>query len=179
MVASQDLVLEHGLDAVTVDMICESVGVSARTFFNYFESKIDATLGIGLWQHDPAVEAVFVAGGPTGDLLTDCGELVRAMLDDPPISHDRIGLLMRLARDEPRLAARQLAMFEEHGVELTDLVRRRDGAPARTPQHALTADLIKLFTRTAYAYWDDGGRSGRPSDHLGAILTDLRRVVGH
>ena len=39
------LVLEHGIDTVTVDMICEAAGVSQRTFFNYFKTKDAAILG--------------------------------------------------------------------------------------------------------------------------------------
>ena len=33
------LFLEHGVDAVTVEQICEGAGISRRSFFNYFESK--------------------------------------------------------------------------------------------------------------------------------------------
>ena len=33
------LFLEHGVDAVTVEQICEGADISRRSFFNYFESK--------------------------------------------------------------------------------------------------------------------------------------------
>ena len=38
------LFLERGPAAVTVSDICEAAGVSARTFFNYFDAKEDALL---------------------------------------------------------------------------------------------------------------------------------------
>lgn len=44
--ATIKLVTEQGLDNTTIDMICELSGVSKRTFFNYFDSKEDAILGV-------------------------------------------------------------------------------------------------------------------------------------
>ena len=42
--AATAMFLERGVDAVTVEEICERVGISRRTFFNYFESK-DQVIG--------------------------------------------------------------------------------------------------------------------------------------
>lgn len=39
------LVQEHGLDHVTVEMICEMSHISQRTFFNYFKTKDEALIG--------------------------------------------------------------------------------------------------------------------------------------
>ena len=44
--AALQLVAEQGLDAVSVDDIAERADVSARTFFNYFPSKVDAVVGL-------------------------------------------------------------------------------------------------------------------------------------
>ncbi|MEO3860014.1 helix-turn-helix domain-containing protein [Acrocarpospora sp. B8E8] len=43
--AAVELVMEHGLTAVTVEAIADRAGVSRRTFFNYFATKEDAVLG--------------------------------------------------------------------------------------------------------------------------------------
>lgn len=44
--AAAELVLDRGLQNVTVDEIAEQAGVSQRTFFNYFPTKEDAVLGV-------------------------------------------------------------------------------------------------------------------------------------
>ncbi len=78
--AAQTLVLERGLDAVTVEDICAAVGVSPRTFFNYFPAKDDAVLGLEDFSVRPEVVASFVAGGPTGALLDDLEVVVADVL---------------------------------------------------------------------------------------------------
>ncbi|MFC6317870.1 TetR family transcriptional regulator [Corynebacterium gerontici] len=45
--AATQQVLERGFHEVTVDEICAPVGISRRTFFNYFNSKEEAVLGTG------------------------------------------------------------------------------------------------------------------------------------
>src|SRR3954465_1350191 len=80
--ATHRLVAEHGLDAVTVEAICEEAGVSARTFFNYFETKDDAVLGHTPWPLDSEAAGTFASGGPTGHLLADLQALVSAFLSD-------------------------------------------------------------------------------------------------
>lgn len=44
--AAIDLVLEHGLDGVTIEAIAERADVTPRTFFNHFADKVDAVLGL-------------------------------------------------------------------------------------------------------------------------------------
>lgn len=53
------LVSEFGYGEVTVDAICDRVGISQGTFFNYFPTKDAAIVGIGTF--DVQDEAIFAA----------------------------------------------------------------------------------------------------------------------
>src|ERR1700710_3115353 len=44
--AAVTLVLKNGIEHTTIDAICDAANVSGRTFFNYFDSKEDAILGL-------------------------------------------------------------------------------------------------------------------------------------
>ncbi|MGM7668464.1 TetR/AcrR family transcriptional regulator [Microbacterium sp. A93] len=52
--AAVDLAYEEGVQAVTVDRVCEAAMVSRSTFFNYFSSLDQAIFGSAL-EYDPAL----------------------------------------------------------------------------------------------------------------------------
>ena len=43
--AARRLIIANGLTGFTIEELCEEVGVSRRTFFNYFPSKESAIIG--------------------------------------------------------------------------------------------------------------------------------------
>ena len=55
--AAASLALQHGVEQTTVEAIAASAGVSPRTFFNYFQAKEDAILGL----REPVLEASLLA----------------------------------------------------------------------------------------------------------------------
>jgi len=177
--ATHRLVAEHGLDAVTVEAICDEAGVSTRTFFNYFETKDDAVLGHTPWPLESAAADVFVAGGPTGHLLDDMETLAGSFLRDPHLDHARMARAFELAAHEPRLIARHLAWLEKHKGQLGELVERRlgpdstsSGYSARTVSAALMFLVHATFLRTEASPADVPGR-----DHLSAVVAELRAIV--
>ena len=87
-----DLALEHGYDAVTVEMICDAALVSPSTFFNYFGSKDRAVLGPEPPPLDEQRLAAFAAG--RGDALSELMRLIVADWPDAPA--EREVLLKRL-----------------------------------------------------------------------------------
>lgn len=172
-------VLERGLDAVTVEDVCAAVGVSPRTFFNYFATKEDAVLGHALDDlRVPAhVRETFVAGGPTGDLLLDATEVLRAVADDPRITAEELDALMALVQREPRLLERHVYWIENQRVELQDLIVERESQhPSGTDARVTATVLMSLFRAAAIA-WIEDGRRGHPTDHLTHVVAQLRLLA--
>lgn len=124
------LTTEHGFAGFTVEELCAAVGVSRRTFFNYFESKENAVFGFAaIDSRQEALEAEFVA--QDGDLLDDFIALTIARFDlfnpleDAPA-------LFAVIEQEPRLlkaAFEQLAKNERRDGELI-VQRSGDGDDA-------------------------------------------------
>ncbi|WP_448629730.1 TetR/AcrR family transcriptional regulator [Cellulomonas soli] len=174
--AAHLLVARDGLDAVTVEAICEQAGVSTRTFFNYFATKDDAVLGHMPLPMGTAASEQFVAGGPTGHLAQDLELLLAQFFDEPPMGRDRMELALALARQEPRLLTKHLAWMERHRGELVDVISRRLGPDA--PYRAETvAGVVMCLMHATFTRWDaaDGQGSGR--EHLAAAMAELRSIV--
>ena len=177
--ATHRLVAEHGLDAVTVDAICEEAGVSVRTFFNYFETKDDAVLGHTPWPLESAAADVFAAGGPSGHLMPDLQALVASFLTDPPMGRQRLARALELAGKEPRLLARHLAWIEQHKGQLSVLVERRLGEdPAHSPE--IVGAMLLFLTHATFLRWDIDQQRGGSADvdeHLAAVVSELRSIL--
>lgn len=121
--AAVDLVLEHGYDDVTVDMICARAGVSQRTFFNHFRTKDAALIGPDAPTIDErAVRAFLVSSGP---LLVEAAQLIRidpgAASGDPELLARRI----RAVGTNAVLMARQMDRLAALEHELTEIIQLR------------------------------------------------------
>lgn len=157
--AAVRLYLEHGPDAVTVHGICESAGVSPRTFFNYFETKDDAVFD---WDHRLTHQlAIGVRERPADESPLDAlhrtvHEAIPALVADPGW-RDRGKLLRQHPELVPKLLHSNRRMEEAIACE----VAARTGAPAeaRYPRLLAAAGLAAL--RTAMRDWDpDSGAEG-------------------
>lgn len=123
---ARELSDERGLDGFTMDELAQSAGVSRRTLFNYVPGKLDAVLGPE-GPVDDALVSTFLSGGPTGALLADVKELVRASLAaDAPDPAD-LHAVRRLLRKDPRLMAAVHERFVDKSAMLAEAITAREG----------------------------------------------------
>jgi AcrR family transcriptional regulator len=140
--AALRLAMEHGLDGVTVEDIADEVGVSRRTFSNYFANKEDAVLHadrertrnlVALVDGRPADEPPWQA------LRAAVAELYR----DRPIPDPEWVAQLRLLRRHPSLLARQAS---------DQIALERDLAAVLSARgHGLDAELARLMAATFLA----------------------------
>ncbi len=181
--AAVDLVLEHGYDAVTVDMICARAGVSQRTFFNHFRTKDAALIGTDEPQVDERAARAFIVS--TGPLLVEAAQLIRvdpgAMAADPALLARRI----RAIGSNPALMARQLERISVLDRELTEIIglRLRTQYPAE-PEAALAEDarviasiLAGVMRYIGQSWAEQAERGEVPVVDPAAVREKLQRAV--
>lgn len=185
--AAVDLVLEHGYDGVTVDMICHEAGVSQRTFFNHFKTKDAALLGPDLPQVDErAARAFIVSDGP---LLAEAVGLVQVdparLPGDPALMARRI----RAISGHPVLMARQMERLGEIEGELREILELRmrqqairagadDAELAGIADEAeIVANLLAGVMRYVGLDWARRAEEGAPPPDPAELAETLGRVI--
>jgi AcrR family transcriptional regulator len=168
-----DLALEHGYDAVTVEMICDAALVSPSTFFNYFGSKERAVLGPEPAPLDEQRLAAFAAGH--GDALTELMELIVADWPDAPA--DREVLLARLDLTErtPALRAAHIARLDRASEQVERAALRRLGREGA----ADTTERAKMLVALSHAatHWMIGRLRVEPAIPWAALVSRAVAVL--
>ncbi|WP_067669232.1 TetR/AcrR family transcriptional regulator [Nocardia miyunensis] len=147
--AARRLVLERGLDATTVEDVAKAVGVSPRTFFNYYETKLDAVVGPVGEIGTPQARAQFVAGGPTGVLIEDLTRLFAAGFDADDEVLEDISQVSEIVRTEPRVLAGLVASGAKHESAAAELLSARVGDDFSPEFASLTTALMSTLTMRA------------------------------
>lgn len=169
--AALRLAMSGGLDNVTVEDIADEVGVSRRTFSNYFANKEDAVLHADRERTRRLIDLVRVRPAsekPWTALRRSAGQLYEQLTRPDPIWVAQL----RLLRRHPSLLARQAADQIELERELADVLLTRG---AEDPELArLMVATFLAATRTAGALWFDAAGE-RPLPELMDRLLDRVR----
>jgi AcrR family transcriptional regulator len=151
--------IAHGLHGFTIEQLCETVGVSRRTFFNHFASKEDVVLGIELHADVEAIES-YAAGGVVADDLDPLDSIVALAIDQfhrAGIDRADEVLVRGVFEREPALVARFLSATDVQLARITDAVRLRFGwdDPDDRRARLVTEAAAGLLKVTAETYFDD------------------------
>ncbi|GGF42059.1 TetR family transcriptional regulator [Marmoricola endophyticus] len=152
--AAVELVLADGLDGATIEAISERAEISARTFFNYFDSKDAAVLGVTPDEASEAEHGDVVAG------LRDLAEVdplravVRLAVTETGVLDQSDNTLHRrrkeLIRRHPDLVQSQFVRLmhrkERMVASVTELLRAGSAFPAA--ELSTYADLVLVLALT-------------------------------
>lgn len=153
--SARRLTAERGLAGFTIEELCESAGISRRTFFNYFSSKEEAVLGLPTRLDEGSIIERFLdnprrASGPDWTVLVDdLAELTVDRWDVLNLSRASVVDLIAALRREPRLIT---GMHEiNHHRERADieLVERREGLTAGHPVATSAVLVVGVLARAS------------------------------
>jgi AcrR family transcriptional regulator len=137
--AAVEIVTAEGLDGATIDMISERAEISPRTFFNYFDSKEDAILGIHEVGEVERAIAAGISASESDDVVT---AIVSTMLEivGPVAARAQLkAQRMLLIKDNPRLLSRQIHQFTQlnstMSAAVVEFLTQREAALPRDPEH--------------------------------------------
>jgi AcrR family transcriptional regulator len=164
---------KNGYDATTVEDIASAAGVSARTFFRYFESKIDLVIE----RKDPTADhkaghlGALLAARPAEEpplvaMQNMAQDALTASLAD---GGDVLLRQLRIVLATPSLRALALEHFNDHRSELTEAFATRMGLPVGDLAPRV---LAAVFSETLWVVVEEWVTLGADPDQLGPLLDD-------
>ncbi|ATL70635.1 TetR/AcrR family transcriptional regulator [Nocardia terpenica] len=164
--AARRLAVERGLDATTTEDIAKEVGVSPRTFFNYYDTKLAAIVGPVGEIGTPTARAEFVAGGPSGVLVDDLTTLYVSAYEPEDEVRESIQLIATIIKTEPRVLAAMIASGVVHETAMHELLCARIGADTPRQFTSVAVGIMSaLATRAAMSLADDPTRTLAQATH--------------
>lgn len=181
---ARELTAEHGFAGFTVEELCARVGVSRRTFFNYFATKLDAVFGHA--EDGIPADAIerFMNARPAGTvgisptLLTDLVSLAleQLRLDDEEIRGAQ-GFFAILHR-EPELLERMMKLGPERQAEFTALVAKREGVEPTHDGIALVLHILQFAAMRAIDRYLKSPEGPTLGEEFLAVMEQAQLLLG-
>ncbi|NQX16478.1 TetR family transcriptional regulator [Rathayibacter sp. VKM Ac-2857] len=155
---ARELTIRHGFSGFTVEELCEEVGISRRTFFNYFPSKEYAIVGRPEEGLDDDSVAEFLTRRPGVSLLEALVALGAVHFAAIGLNADSVREFVAVADREPKLLQALLDVGTQRDLLVADLVARREGLDPADPSVLLAVQTAGTVIRSAVgAYLDSDG----------------------
>jgi AcrR family transcriptional regulator len=148
--AAISLVVEKGLENVTIDEISHRADVSPRTFFNYFASKEAALLGESPELPVDGSVARFVDGQLGSSALEGLGELISTASEDSREDAETHTLRFALLRQYPQLFTLRMTAMRDFEEELAAVVAERLRHDEPNLDDEARSSKAKLITLVAF-----------------------------
>jgi AcrR family transcriptional regulator len=168
--AAWRLTIELGYEHARVEDIAAAAGVSARTFNNYFSTKEEALLSVGVDRGARMVAAL--RDRPDGEPLWEA--LAHAVSGQFAGTGEVPRAYARSVRFPPELSAAQRRLHAAIEVALTDAIADRTGTDAdRDLYPRLVAGVVVSATQTAFDHW----RTSESDAPFPDVLREVLRYV--
>ncbi len=156
------LVVERGPGGVTVDEICAEVGISPRTFFNYYPTKVAAAFDLLVADFTDEQRDAFLAS--RGNLLVDVCELLAASIE-LPTDYAQVKAVLK---EQPELGMDFWKQTVTRLRPLMELLQQRTG----DPKLARVVFTVTVATVSAAMARPDGDLD----DTRQRLLAEMRRI---
>ncbi len=171
---AQDLFLEHGYEATTVDQIAAAAGMSKRTFFRYFPSKDDLVIGKFDLFGDRMAEALDARpqDEPVWESMRRVFDITLDYVRDDQ-QRARNEAMDRIVQSTPRLTARYLEKLQRVQLLLIGRVAERLGQSPSDPRAAAIVGAAFACLQAARASWLDSDQSEPFEGYLDRVMGTL------
>jgi AcrR family transcriptional regulator len=153
--AARRLTAERGLSGYTVQELSDAVGISRRTFFNYFPSKEDAVLGLGMGADEALIAEFMAAGASTSGsaLIDDLAEFGIAHFTSVGLTRTEVEEFLAAIRREPSLLTTLLEFDQKQTQRFIEMVVSRDGGDDRDTAAVAVALMQTLMRLSGEEYF--------------------------
>lgn len=159
--AALRLVLERGIEHVTVEEISAAANVSARTFFNYFPSKEQAVIG-DVIAVDAERTSMIIASAPT--VLDGLREVALAVANDAMPEREQVLMRWQVMERHPVLLPHMHGRFMEFERILACALAARTGSRPDDAYPQLGAAIAGTALRVSVRRWT-AGHGGHPLEY--------------
>lgn len=172
---AQALTVEKGFEGFTMEELAEAAGVSRRTLFNYFDSKLDAVLGPEPELGDE-LTAEFRAGGPSGALFDDLGHLAHDHFARMPQERQEFATMREVIRN-PRIMAACHLRFEDLAARVLAMIREREAGQYDELRAKVALGMLVMLCQVALDNFVDITDDRSFIDHYDEALQAARGLL--